>query len=134
MTDADDDDHSDDGVDVEDAIESAIRSKISSINLSIDELISMATGGGGGGGGGNGILPQFDSGAHIKSDGLAMLHKNEMVVPAADAAPYRGEAAPGGDTYNEFHIDARGADDPAAVRRASREGLRDALSSYGMPD
>jgi hypothetical protein len=68
-------------------------------------------------------IPGFDVGTNlIPQDMLAMVHKNEAIVPAAYNPAAGANGVGGGHTFN---IDARGATDPALVRAQVMQGLRD---------
>lgn len=73
-------------------------------------------------------LPSLDTGGFIESEGLAMLHAGEQVVPAADVANRGG----GGDTINVGGINVTIEGD--ADRQTVKRGLNDALRAAGVPE
>lgn len=67
-------------------------------------------------------IPHLDTGGLIESDGLAMLHAGEEVVPSADV-----DRDGSGGTTITVNVDARGATDPHAVGTAVSDELRSVL-------
>ena len=64
-------------------------------------------------------IPAFDVGTdRITRDGLALLHKDEMVVPAAHTGPYTGN---GQGVKNEFNISQLVVREESDIRKIARE-------------
>lgn len=61
------------------------------------------------------------------STAVASAANPELAASAAVGAP--GRQGGDGDTYVIENVDARGAEDPRAVRRSAKRGISDALRS-----
>lgn len=70
-------------------------------------------------------IPQLDTGGFIRDTGLALVHKGERVIKAANVA--RDGGIGGGVTIGDIYIDARGADDPDEVGTAVSDEMRSFL-------
>lgn len=108
-----------------------IPSRISIPRVSID-IPNVLGGGSVGVGGGSLRIPQLDTGGRIASDGLAMLHAGERIMPAAQVRE-RGPQPTGGDTVtvDTVNIMVQGSGDARTDgRNIAREFERE-LSDRG---